>query len=89
MTPASVKRWAWRWPTPATTSWKRPPVSKLTRLDSADVDVVVLDLMLPGIDGLRCVDRLRAAGDLPIIIVSARTDTADVIEGWRPARTTT
>jgi DNA-binding response OmpR family regulator len=53
----------------------------LDRLASSEVDVVLLDLMLPGIDGLEVCRRLRAAGDLPIIIVSARTDTADVIDG--------
>lgn len=53
----------------------------LRRLADADVDVVLLDLMLPGMDGLEVCRRLRAEGDLPIIIVSARTDTADVVDG--------
>jgi two-component system, OmpR family, response regulator MtrA len=53
----------------------------LNTLGGSEVDVVLLDLMLPGIDGLDVCRRLRAEGDLPIIIVSARTDTADVIDG--------
>lgn len=35
-------------------------------------DVVLLDLMLPGIDGLEVCRRLRARADLPIIVLSAR-----------------
>jgi DNA-binding response OmpR family regulator len=50
-------------------------------LETTRVDVVLLDLMLPGVDGLDVCRILRASGDLPIIIVSARTDSADVIEG--------
>ena len=53
----------------------------LARVGVADVDIVLLDLMLPGIDGLEVCRALRAQGDLPIIIVTARTDTADVIGG--------
>jgi DNA-binding response OmpR family regulator len=50
-------------------------------LRDADVDVVLLDLMLPGVSGLSVCRTLRALGDLPIIIVTARSDTTDVIEG--------
>ena len=53
----------------------------LELLASVSVDVVLLDLMLPGMDGLEVCGTLRARGDLPIIIVSARTDTSDVIGG--------
>ena len=53
----------------------------LRRLAATEVDVVLLDLMLPGMDGLEVCRRLRAEGDLPIIIVSARADTADVVDG--------
>jgi DNA-binding response OmpR family regulator len=44
-------------------------------------DVVLLDLMLPGLDGFEVTGRLRRCGDVPVIIVSARTDTADVVAG--------
>ncbi|MDP8971276.1 MAG: response regulator transcription factor [Actinomycetota bacterium] len=53
----------------------------LRRLESISVDVVLLDLMLPGVDGLAVCCTLRSRGDLPIIIVSARSDTSDVISG--------
>ncbi len=44
-------------------------------------DLVILDLMLPGEDGLSIARRLRAGGDLPIIILSARGDEVDRIVG--------
>lgn len=50
-------------------------------LESAAVDVVLLDLMLPGVDGLSVCRTLHGRGDLPFIIVTARTDTVDVIAG--------
>ncbi|MGI9004094.1 MAG: response regulator [Pseudonocardia sp.] len=53
----------------------------LTWLDTTTVDVVLLDLMLPGMDGLAVCRTLRSRGDLPIIIITARSDTADVING--------
>jgi DNA-binding response OmpR family regulator len=53
----------------------------LTRLDSADVDLIVLDVMLPGVDGLTICRTVRARSELPIIIITARSDTSDVIEG--------
>lgn len=50
-------------------------------LDTLEVEVVLLDLMLPGVDGLTVCRSIRERGDLPVIIITARTDTADVIAG--------
>jgi DNA-binding response OmpR family regulator len=53
----------------------------LELLAGATFDVVLLDLMLPGVDGLEVCRLLRARGDLPIIVVTARADASDVIAG--------
>ena len=44
-------------------------------------DLVLLDLMLPGIDGIEVCRRLRKESGVPIIMLTARSDTADVVEG--------
>lgn len=44
-------------------------------------DLVVLDLMLPGIDGLEVAQRLRAASEVPIIILTARDAVPDRVKG--------
>ncbi len=44
-------------------------------------DLVVLDLMLPGMDGLEIARRLRAGSDLGIIILTAREDSETTVKG--------
>ena len=44
-------------------------------------DLVVLDLGLPGVDGLDVIRELRATSDVPIIILSARSDETDRVVG--------
>jgi DNA-binding response OmpR family regulator len=44
-------------------------------------DVVLIDIMLPGIDGFEVCRSLRRASDVPIIMVTARADTHDVVAG--------
>lgn len=45
-------------------------------------DLVILDLMLPGLDGLEVCRRLRAVSDVPIIILTARNQEADRVLGF-------
>jgi two-component system, OmpR family, response regulator len=51
------------------------------RLDSASFDLIVLDLMLPGEDGLSVCRRLRAESDLPVIMLTALGEDTDRIVG--------
>jgi DNA-binding response OmpR family regulator len=44
-------------------------------------DLVILDLGLPGIDGVDVCRRLRADGDVPILILTARAELEDRVEG--------
>jgi two-component system response regulator MprA len=46
-------------------------------------DLIVLDIMLPGIDGLEVIRRLRAAGDtMPVLILTARDAVPDRVKGF-------
>jgi DNA-binding response OmpR family regulator len=42
-------------------------------------DVLLVDLMLPGMDGFECIRQVRRAADIPIVVVSAREDTHDIV----------
>ncbi len=44
-------------------------------------DVVLIDIMLPGIDGFEVCRSVRRLGDVPIIMVTARSDSHDVVAG--------
>ena len=50
-------------------------------LVSNPFDLLVVDIMLPGMDGFECCRELRKASAVPIIMVTARTDTHDVVAG--------
>ncbi|MFG2052607.1 response regulator transcription factor [Micromonospora sp. NPDC048930] len=51
----------------------------LRRQRETPADYVLIDLMLPGIDGFECIRQLRRDDDVPIVVVSARDDTHDIV----------
>ncbi|HEX2916828.1 MAG TPA: response regulator transcription factor [Chloroflexia bacterium] len=53
----------------------------LSRFMAEKPDFVLLDLMLPGLDGVEVCRRIRAVSDVPIIMVTARTEEVDKLLG--------
>jgi DNA-binding response OmpR family regulator len=53
----------------------------LERLKREPYDAVVLDLMLPGMDGLEVCRRLRATSDVPVLMLTARGQAMDRVVG--------
>ena len=54
----------------------------LRRLYNSRPALVLLDIMLPGLDGWEACHRIREASDIPIIIVSARSSNTDILRGF-------
>ena len=44
-------------------------------------DVVLIDIMLPGIDGFELCRTIRRTSDVPVVMVTARNDTHDIVAG--------
>lgn len=55
--------------------------SALDAFRSAKPDVVLLDLMLPGLDGIDVCRAIRAESGTPIVMLTAKSDTIDVVVG--------
>lgn len=53
----------------------------LSRCQDENYDLIILDLMLPGLDGFEICRRLRKYSTVPIIMVSAKTEDMDKIRG--------
>jgi two-component system response regulator CpxR len=54
----------------------------LRRARSVDCDLVVLDVMLPGLDGFELLRQLRKRSDVPVIMLTARAAEADRVQGF-------
>jgi DNA-binding response OmpR family regulator len=53
----------------------------LARFDEQIFDLVVLDVMLPRMDGLEVARAIRKTSTVPIVMLTARADTIDVVVG--------
>jgi len=57
------------------------PFIGLSLLTQEEFDLVILDLTLPGMDGLDVIKKIRDESDIPVIISSARNDLTDKVIG--------
>lgn len=55
--------------------------SAVTAFEATAPDLVLLDVMLPGFDGVEVARRIRARSEVPIVMLTARSDTTDVVAG--------
>lgn len=56
-------------------------VEALALAESYAPDLIVLDLGLPRLDGVEVLKRIRAESDVPVLVLTARVETADRVEG--------
>lgn len=57
------------------------PLSAIERIRQQDYDLVVLDVMLPEIDGFETCRRIRQFSDIPIVMLTARGEVMDRVVG--------
>ncbi len=54
----------------------------LNNFDLHELDLVLLDIMMPNMDGFTVLERLRKFSNVPVIILTARSNSNDLIEGF-------
>ncbi|PKM57307.1 MAG: DNA-binding response regulator [Firmicutes bacterium HGW-Firmicutes-3] len=57
------------------------PMLVLSEIDRLSPDLIILDIMMPGIDGIELCKKIRKSYDIPIIFISARGEEIDRIIG--------
>ncbi len=60
--------------------------SALRIFQATPCDLVILDVMMPGMDGFETLEKLRAIRDVPVIMLTARTEEYDKLMGFPPRR---
>ncbi|EEW53297.1 response regulator transcription factor [Limosilactobacillus antri] len=58
--------------------WAKDGREALTLFEKTHVTLILLDWMLPGYDGLTVLRRIRQTSDVPVIMITARSQTADI-----------
>jgi DNA-binding response OmpR family regulator len=57
-------------------------VDAIEQVQGQEPDLVVMDVIMPKMDGFQTLKELRAFSSVPVIMLSARGDDSDRIKGW-------
>ena len=64
-------------------------ITGLTKAQAPGIDLVLLDVMMPGLDGFEVLRRLRSVSDVPVLMLTGRGDETDRIVGLEIDRKST
>lgn len=53
----------------------------VVRMDLSKYDLILLDIMMPGVDGFELCKQIRRRADCPIVFLTARTQESDIVQG--------
>ena len=66
-------------------TWATTGIEGLADFQAGSYDLVLVDWMMPEMDGLKLTEHIRLQSDVPIIMISARNEDADKVEGLQGA----
>ena len=66
-------------------TWATTGIEGLADFQAGGYDLVLVDWMMPEMDGLKLTEHIRLQSDVPIIMISARNEEADKVEGLQGA----
>lgn len=65
-------------------------VEALEKVDSFNPELILLDVMMPGMDGFEVLDKVKEKpghGDTPVIMLTAKDQSSDVLKGYQSGAT--
>ena len=57
-------------------------LAALEKLQNDNFDLVILDVMMPGLDGFETLERIRKISEIPVIMLTARNEEYDKLTGF-------